>query len=100
MRTTRDTGPPPQTAGTSTAGRLALANHREGEPGRGPDFTRAADRAEHRCRPTAGPRTRRGCRGARKRCTAMTLEEARRALAEENPASPHCRPDTALGMPE
>ncbi|MCX4633386.1 DUF6233 domain-containing protein [Streptomyces sp. NBC_01443] len=38
------------------------------------------------------------CWDARKRCTAMTVEEARRALAEEVPACPHCRPDAALGM--
>lgn len=38
------------------------------------------------------------CWDTRKRCTAMTLDEARRALAEGIPACPHCRPDAALGM--
>lgn len=39
-----------------------------------------------------------GCWDARKRCTAMTMEEARRAPAEGVPARPQCRPDAALGM--
>ncbi|MFF1496625.1 DUF6233 domain-containing protein [Streptomyces sp. NPDC058304] len=39
-----------------------------------------------------------GCWDARKRCTAMSMERARRALAEGIPACPHCRPDAALGM--
>ncbi|MFJ3205669.1 DUF6233 domain-containing protein [Streptomyces sp. NPDC086989] len=28
----------------------------------------------------------------------MTLDEARRALAEGVPGCPHCRPDAALGI--
>ncbi|WP_030304025.1 DUF6233 domain-containing protein [Streptomyces katrae] len=41
-----------------------------------------------------------GCWDARKRCTAMSMEEVRRALAEGVPACPHCRPDAVLGMLE
>ncbi|WP_327280941.1 DUF6233 domain-containing protein [Streptomyces sp. NBC_01205] len=41
-----------------------------------------------------------GCWDSRKRCTAISTDEARRALAEHVPACPYCRPDTALGMPE
>ncbi|WP_327280787.1 MULTISPECIES: DUF6233 domain-containing protein [unclassified Streptomyces] len=41
-----------------------------------------------------------GCWDARKRCTDMRMDQARRALAEGVQACPHCRPDTALGMPE
>ncbi|MFE5774002.1 DUF6233 domain-containing protein [Streptomyces sp. NPDC056485] len=41
-----------------------------------------------------------GCWDSRKRCTAITIDQARRALAEGIQACPHCRPDTALGMPE
>ncbi|WP_405760616.1 DUF6233 domain-containing protein [Streptomyces sp. NBC_00045] len=40
------------------------------------------------------------CWDAQKRCTVMSVKEARRALAEGVAACPHCRPDTALGMPE
>ncbi|WP_405754175.1 DUF6233 domain-containing protein [Streptomyces sp. NBC_00073] len=39
-----------------------------------------------------------GCWDARKRCTGMSMDEARRALAEGVQACPHCRPDAALGM--
>ncbi|KPI34146.1 hypothetical protein OV450_6057 [Actinobacteria bacterium OV450] len=39
-----------------------------------------------------------GCWDTRKRCTAMTMDEARRALAQGVPPCPHCRPDAALGM--
>ncbi|MFB6811463.1 DUF6233 domain-containing protein [Streptomyces sp. NPDC056387] len=39
-----------------------------------------------------------GCWDARKRCTGMSMEEARRALAEGVQACPHCRPDAALGI--
>ncbi|MFB6807951.1 DUF6233 domain-containing protein [Streptomyces sp. NPDC056387] len=38
------------------------------------------------------------CWDARKRCTGMTMDEARRALAEGVQACPHCRPDAALGI--
>ncbi|MGW8782604.1 DUF6233 domain-containing protein [Streptomyces sp. NPDC055796] len=38
------------------------------------------------------------CWDARKRCTAMSMDQARRALAEGVQACPHCRPDAALGM--
>ncbi|MFK0050211.1 DUF6233 domain-containing protein [Streptomyces sp. NPDC090741] len=41
-----------------------------------------------------------GCWDSRKRCTAISTDEARRALAEQVPPCPHCRPDVALGMPE
>ncbi|WP_406187387.1 DUF6233 domain-containing protein [Streptomyces sp. NBC_01006] len=39
-----------------------------------------------------------GCWDARKRCTGMSTDEARRALAEGVQACPHCRPDAALGI--
>ncbi|MFF4104346.1 DUF6233 domain-containing protein [Streptomyces sp. NPDC001903] len=41
-----------------------------------------------------------GCWDSRKRCAPIGTDQARRALAEGIPACPHCRPDTALGMPE
>ncbi|MFI1452189.1 DUF6233 domain-containing protein [Streptomyces roseus] len=39
-----------------------------------------------------------GCWDARKRCTGMIIDEARRALAEGVQGCPHCRPDAALGI--
>ncbi|KMO95614.1 DUF6233 domain-containing protein [Streptomyces roseus] len=39
-----------------------------------------------------------GCWGSRKRCTAVTIDQARQALAEGIQACPHCRPDAALGI--
>ncbi|MFD9339570.1 DUF6233 domain-containing protein [Streptomyces sp. NPDC060028] len=41
-----------------------------------------------------------GCWDARKRCSPLSGEEARRALAEQVPPCPHCRPDVALGVLE
>ncbi|MER6781203.1 MULTISPECIES: DUF6233 domain-containing protein [unclassified Streptomyces] len=41
-----------------------------------------------------------GCWDSRKRCTPISTDQARRALAEGIPACPHCRPETALGMQE
>ncbi|WP_267887257.1 DUF6233 domain-containing protein [Streptomyces sp. WM6372] len=38
------------------------------------------------------------CWDARKRCTGMSMDEARRALAEGVQVCPRCRPDVALGM--
>ncbi|MFI6007180.1 DUF6233 domain-containing protein [Streptomyces sp. NPDC051366] len=40
------------------------------------------------------------CWDARKRCSPLSSEEARRALAEGVPACPHCRPNAARGMLE
>ncbi|MFE2554088.1 DUF6233 domain-containing protein [Streptomyces sp. NPDC059355] len=40
------------------------------------------------------------CWDARKRCAALSTDEARRALVEQIPPCPHCRPDVALGMLE
>ncbi|MFJ3176533.1 DUF6233 domain-containing protein [Streptomyces roseus] len=39
-----------------------------------------------------------GCWDARKRCTGISREEARRALVEGVQACPHCRPDAVLGI--
>ncbi|MFF4849459.1 DUF6233 domain-containing protein [Streptomyces sp. NPDC001194] len=47
-----------------------------------------------------GPHPRRGLLGQPKRCAPIDTDQARRALVEGIPACPHCRPDTALGMPE
>ncbi|WP_443067490.1 DUF6233 domain-containing protein [Streptomyces sp. NBC_01426] len=39
-----------------------------------------------------------GCRGTHKRCSAIDVEQTRRALAEGVPGCPHCRPHITLGV--
>nr|WP_308284702.1 DUF6233 domain-containing protein [Streptomyces flavotricini] len=59
-----------------------------------------ADRARHWGGPAAGPCPRRGLLGQPSALHPHHTDQARRALAEGTPACPHCRPETALGMPE
>ncbi|MEU3407689.1 DUF6233 domain-containing protein [Streptomyces sp. NPDC006670] len=47
--------------------------------------------------PATGPRP---CRDTANRCSPLSTEEARRALAEGVPGCPQCRPHVALGVLE